>query len=743
MAVPDTMMVGNEIPVRSPSSTTVPRVCIIGCGAVTTKKYLPALNGSSHLHVTGLADVDGDRARRTAESFGVPHWSSSVSDLSAHADIAVIAVPHHLHAAVGVQAMEAGLHLFVEKPLTTNMADAERLLHTGARTGRRIGVGLVRRQYASYHFVKDVLRQGWLGPIRTFDFREGGVYNWPVATLATFRRETAGGVLFDTGAHTLDLLLDWLGPYSDVEYYDDRVTGVEANCRLDLTLRSGARGTVELSRTRNLRNSFIIRGDHGEIEIGAGPRGPVVLRPGGAEMSGVPVFANQVVDVPPLELMRVQIEQFASALQTGIDLPLLAERTLEPIRLFDACTIGSRPLDLAWESFEGAADLPRFDGDTILVLGGTGFIGGRLVEVLAKHTRARVRVMARDFSKLAGVSRFNVEIVQGDVTEPRALAEAMRGCQFVVNCTFGRGDRAVARKVNVDAVSSIVGQAAAAGIRRVVHLSTVSAYGVPASGELTESSSYRAPSSFVYGHTKWQGEQAGFAAARKHDVDLRILQPTVVYGPGAPSWTQNPIRMLKSGVVVLVNGGEGTCNSVYVDDVVQAIVCALHADSGRGERFLVSGPSPDRWKGFYGAYEEMLGFTSTISMSLDELLEKRKRADKAARTLPQLAALLRDPALFKKVAALPVVQTVKSRLPRATIDGAKGMLLGASTKNTRAAIPARPVHIVAALDARFQASTAVASIDKAARLLDYRPRYDLKRGMARTAQWASWANLLS
>ena len=330
------------------------------------------------------------------------------------------------------------------------------------------------------------------------------------------------------------------------------------------------------------------------------------------------------------------------------------------------------------------------------------------------------------------------------MTDAAALQKAMAECDVVVNCTFGRGSRATARRVNVDAVKTVVEQAAIAHVPRVVHLSTVSAYGVPADGELTEASAHRAARSFIYGYTKWQGEQIGFSTAAKHNIDLRIVQPAVVYGPGAPSWTLNPLRMLRAGRVVLVNGGTGTCNAVYVDDVVQGIVCAVASAQGAGERFLLSGPAPDTWREFYGAYEQMLGYTSTVSMSLEELLQMRRAADRRARTLPQLVRILKDPALFKKVAALPLVQSAKDRMPRPAIEAMKGLVLGSGrTAGTVRSRPAEgPIHVSSELDARFQASTARVSVAKASRMLGYQPRYDLRHGMARTAAWAGWANLL-
>jgi predicted dehydrogenase/nucleoside-diphosphate-sugar epimerase len=720
----------------------VSRIAIIGCGAVTEKKHLPALAASTRVKVTALMDLDAARVDRLADQFDVPVRARAVADLASHADIALVAVPHHLHARVGVEAMAAGLHAFIEKPLATTMADAALLLDAGRRHDRRIGVGLVRRQYASFKLAASVLGSGMLGAIQSFDFREGGVYNWPVATDTTFRRKTAGGVLFDTGAHTLDMLLAWLGDFDHVEYYEDSRGGVDANCQLDLTLRSGVRGVIELSRTRNLRNTCIIRGERGEIEIGVGPRGPVTVRSDRFELSGAP----QVVGEPepsPLEQTRIQMEEFAGAVAAGTDCPLFAEHTLESIRLYDACKNQVRSLEQPWEDFRAGFDFAALDGKRILVCGGTGFIGGRLIEVLALRSKAKVRVLARSFARLSGVSRFEVEVVPGEVTDRDALAKAMVDCDIVVNCTYGA--REAAKPVNIDAVKVLVEEAAKARVGRVIHLSTLSVYGLPPDGELTEDSPEQAPKSHLYGWSKLQGEHVGFAKAKELDVDFRVLQPTVVYGPGAPSWTLNPLRMLKAGRVILVNGGDGICNAVYVDDLVLGILSACVASGGRGERFLISGPVPTTFRDFYGAYERMLGRESTASLPLDEVLRLWHEQLRRTGTKAQVVSLLRDPVVFKRLATLPFVSKAKNMASRPMIDAAKSLLLGGRKTSRGDAAPVRrerPLQLLAESDAIFQARKTRVSIAKAQRVLGYTPIYDLEKGMERTSAWVRWANLL-
>jgi nucleoside-diphosphate-sugar epimerase len=528
-----------------------------------------------------------------------------------------------------------------------------------------------------------------------------------------------------------------------VKYRDDSRGGVEANCVLELTLASGVSGIIELSRTRNLRNTCIIRGERGEIEVGVGVRGPVTVRVGATEMTADPQLAGQPVPAP-LDFTRIQIEEFAEAVRNRRDCHLFAENTMESVRLFDACAT-SEPIEMPWEAFAGAEALPTLAGRKVLVIGATGFIGGRLTHTLASHTAAHVRVMYRDASKLSAVSRFDLETVPGDITNPESLRAAMADCDTVFNCSFGRGSAEASQLVNVEAVKTLVHEAARVGVRRVIHLSTMSAYGVPESGELREDSPLHAPRSFTYGFTKWQGERAGLAAAAETGVELFILQPTVVYGPGAPSWTQNPLRMLRSGRVVLVNGGSGRCNAVYVDDVVQAMLRAAESAQGAGERYLVSGPAAVTWREFYGAYEELFGEPSTVSMSFEELASLRRREARNATTRAQLVGLLKDPDVFRRLARLPIVLKMKEVLPRSAIVAAKRTVRGESARpepSRRPEPPSKGIHVWAELDAQFQASTATVSIEKAQRVIGYRPAHDFRSGMALTGAWARWANLL-
>ncbi len=215
-----------------------------------------------------LVDKNIDRVQDLARAFGAIRASDDYHSYIGELDAAIVALPHHLHAPVCIDLLRRGIHVPVEKPMALTMTECDAMM-AAAREGKAVpAVGLIRRFMNGRQWVKAALDAELLGPIQSFDFQEGVVYDWPVASDFFFRKDTAGGgVLIDTGAHTLDSLLWWLGDVASFEYYDDNYGGVEADCRLFVTMASGAHGIVELSRTRFLRNSAILRGERGEIEV--------------------------------------------------------------------------------------------------------------------------------------------------------------------------------------------------------------------------------------------------------------------------------------------------------------------------------------------------------------------------------------------------------------------------------------------------------------------------------------------
>lgn len=390
-------------------------------------------------------------------------------------------------------------------------------------------------------------------------------------------------------------------------------------------------------------------------------------------------------------------------------------------------------------------------GKRVLVTGATGFVGGRLAERLVLQCGAEVRALVRNFANASRLGRFDLEMMAGDLTRRQDVERAAEGCDVIFNCAYGNdGDPAVQRAVNVDATGYLIDAAKSAGARRLVHLSTLAVYGATPDGPLDESAPHF-PGDDPYAVTKDQGEALALRAAREDGVPVTVLQPTIVYGPFAPGWTLRILGDMQAGRVILVNGGEGLCNPVYVDDLVTAMLLASERDEANGEVFLVSGPEPVTWKEYYGAYEEIIGEESTYAMTLEDSIALFEKEYGQKGLLRESIGIVQgSPELRNKIKSTPEVQTLmrigRSLVPKSLRKGLQRRLRGAPRVSPpppdpeRVAIALkRPVQLMGPAALEMHAAKTAVSIEKAKRLLGYAPAFDFAAGMRRTAEWARWA----
>jgi predicted dehydrogenase len=243
------------------------RIAIIGCGAAAEIVHLPAF-AKIGLKPVLLVDKDLKRAEVLAKRFQISNVSEDYQENIRQFDAAIVAVPHYLHTSVTLDLLGKGIHVLLEKPMAMTSAESNEMLTAAQRTETVFAVGMFWHFRKIHNWVKSGLDCNFLGDLESFDFQEGSIFDWPIVSEFTFLKDMGGGVLLDTGAHVLDLLIWWLGEVSDHSYHDDSLGGVAANCEMNLTLASGVKGFVTLSRTRNLRNTAIIKGSQGEIEVG-------------------------------------------------------------------------------------------------------------------------------------------------------------------------------------------------------------------------------------------------------------------------------------------------------------------------------------------------------------------------------------------------------------------------------------------------------------------------------------------
>jgi nucleoside-diphosphate-sugar epimerase len=378
----------------------------------------------------------------------------------------------------------------------------------------------------------------------------------------------------------------------------------------------------------------------------------------------------------------------------------------------------------------------------VLVTGGGGFIGGRLVARLASECSAQVRVLVRSYGSAARIARFPIDIMRGDVTVSDDVDRAAAGCDVLFHCAYGKdGSDAERRRATRAGVENVVAAARRHGASRVVHTSTVAVYGDFAGAQLDETAPRRRTGD-TYGDSKVAAEEAALAAWRRGGVPVSVIQPTIVYGPFGFTFTVNPLQQLQTGRIILVNGGTGSCNAVYVDDVVAALVLAAVKDEAVGEAFLISGPAPTTWREFYGSYERMLGVSGTVCMSVAESLAHYRAARRGSRGLVSEALrVLAEPDNRRRLASTRAGSWL-ARGARSILGSRMRGPMKTWTNGHQVQRAGDTIHPVRPARVTLFAAPTVVRIDKAAALLGYRPAFDLDAGMAHTRAWAQWANLL-
>ncbi|MGV1035048.1 MAG: NAD-dependent epimerase/dehydratase family protein [Microbacteriaceae bacterium] len=316
----------------------------------------------------------------------------------------------------------------------------------------------------------------------------------------------------------------------------------------------------------------------------------------------------------------------------------------------------------------------------VLITGADGFIGRTLLE---RYRSLGIPVIGVD---LRGDG---ADVHAGDTGNPQSFAHLLDDCDTVIH-TAALVSNAMADsdmwRVNVLATSKLIDAAATHGVRRFVHVSSIVVYGNSATGQVDETRPVHADGG-SYVLTKLASEHVVLSAHAQGRIEVVVVRPGDVYGPGCRPWVSVPLQLIRSRQFLLPAGGEAYFRPTYVDDLVGGIVSAAQSKAAAGE---------------------------CINLSCDGYVTTREFFSHHYRWLGQRGPI-----------GLPT--GVAWSIAEGSFQVKK--LFGVRSEGSGASI-------------EQLTSRAWFANDKAQRLLDWRPQTSLEDGMQRTREWAETQGLL-
>lgn len=236
----------------------------------------------------------------------------------------------------------------------------------------------------------------------------------------------------------------------------------------------------------------------------------------------------------------------------------------------------------------------------VAILGANGFIGSRAVEFFHLNGLAEVRPVVRSMHSLARLSRFDLDSRVADAFDQSDLRMAFKGCDVIINAIAGD------RKTIVESITPVYRAAEAAGVRRIVYLSSASVHGQSPDPGTNEKSPLNDQQPLPYNNSKVHAEKQLKMLREKGSVEIVILRPGIVFGPRS-FWVSSFASQVLKSEAYMVNDGKGICNSIYIDNLIQAIYLACTTKDIDGEAFIIGDDENITWQEFYQPIANALG----------------------------------------------------------------------------------------------------------------------------------------
>jgi predicted dehydrogenase len=223
---------------------------IVGAGHIA-EFHIQALKRIPFVEIVGVADLDRAKAETLAGRFGLTAVASLADLVAAGANVIHVLTPPATHAAVATEALRAGAHVLVEKPLATDADDCTKLRDLGRELGLQVGVSHSLLFDPQIRSALEAARRGALGDVVAVDILRGSVYPPYAGGPLPPQYRTAGYPFRDLGIHGLYVIEAFLGPIEKVDATWRSTTGARWSAASAGRVRSSCRSASSRCSTRS------------------------------------------------------------------------------------------------------------------------------------------------------------------------------------------------------------------------------------------------------------------------------------------------------------------------------------------------------------------------------------------------------------------------------------------------------------------------------------------------------------
>lgn len=254
------------------------RFAVIGCGHIG-KRHAEMITREPMAELVALCDIR-PRGELALESYNVPFYSDLTALLSSGLDIDVINIctPNGLHASMAIDAIKAGHHIVLEKPMALTIGDAEKVVYTSLKYDKQVFCVMQNRYSPPSEWIKQLVESGKLGQLYMVQlncfwnrderyYKKGGWHG---------DAELDGGTLFTQFSHFIDILYWLFGDISNIQarlsdFNHKELTDFEDSGIVTFDLTGGGMGSLNYSTSvwdKNMESSMLIIAENGSIKIG-------------------------------------------------------------------------------------------------------------------------------------------------------------------------------------------------------------------------------------------------------------------------------------------------------------------------------------------------------------------------------------------------------------------------------------------------------------------------------------------